>query len=125
LLPPLKRSRADYTGLDAPSHKKKRKNKVKAKDKITLKEMSQGMDDAAPLEGGKPTDSPLTDEANTAMNLPRAGTPLTDLYTHQFGKAPHSIVENILVNCIKLNDPLGRYGHRTKQAIMTTKVEAI
>lgn len=84
------------------------------------------MDDAAPpLEGGKPTDSPVTDEANTAMNLPRAGTPLTDLYTHQFGKAPHSIVEDILVNCVKLNDPLGRYGHRTKQAIMTTKVETI
>ncbi|KAJ5944572.1 hypothetical protein N7516_004740, partial [Penicillium verrucosum] len=35
-----KRSRADYTGLDVPSYKKKRKNKVKAKDKTTLKEIS-------------------------------------------------------------------------------------
>ncbi|KAJ5971804.1 uncharacterized protein N7479_001722 [Penicillium vulpinum] len=123
---PEKRSRADYTGLDAPSHKKKRKNKVKAKDKTTLKEMSQGMNDAVPpIEGNIPTDSPSTDEANTAMNLPRAGTPLTDVYTHQGGKVPHSIVENILVNCIKLNDPLGRYGHCSKQAIVTTKVEAI
>ncbi|KAJ5742535.1 uncharacterized protein N7511_011267 [Penicillium nucicola] len=123
---PEKRSKADYTGLDAPSHKKKKTNKVKAKDKTTLKEMSQGMNDAVPpLKGGIPTDSPLTDEANTAMNSPRAETPLTDLCTHQGGKAPHSIVENILVNCIKLNDPLGRYGHRSKQAIMTTKVEAI
>ena len=82
-------------GLDAPSQKKKRKNKVKAKDKTTLKEMSQGMNDAAPPLGDMPTDSPLMDEANTAMNLPRAGTPSTDLYTHHGGKAPHSIVENI------------------------------
>ncbi|KAJ5945071.1 hypothetical protein N7516_005239, partial [Penicillium verrucosum] len=66
-----KRSRADYTGLDVLSYKKKRKNKVKAKDKTTLKEIS--------------------------------------------------IIENILVNCIKLNDPLRRYGHRSKKAIMTTK----
>ena len=84
------------------------------------------MDGAAPpLEGGMPTDSPLTDEANTSTNLPLAGTPSTDLHTHQGEKAPHSVVENILVNCIKLNDPLGRYGHRSKQAIMATKVDAI
>jgi hypothetical protein len=88
--------------------------------------MSQGINDAVPsLEGGIPTDYPLTDEANTAMNLPRAGTPLIDLYTHQGRKAPHSIVENILVNGIKLNDPLGRYRHHSKQASMTMKVEAI
>ncbi|KAJ5367864.1 hypothetical protein N7541_001805 [Penicillium brevicompactum] len=122
---PEKRSRADYTGLDAPSHKKKRKNKVKAKDKTTLKEMSQGMNDAALPPGGMPTNSPSTDKANTAMNLPPAGAPLTDLHNHQGGKAPHRIVENILVNCIKLNDPLGRYGHRSKQSIMVTKVVAI
>ena len=78
-----------------------------------------------PLEKGLPTVSPLTDEANIARNLPQAGTPLTDSYTHQGEKAPHSVVENILINCIKLNDPLGRCGHRSKQAIMTTNVEAI
>ncbi|KAI2676857.1 hypothetical protein LCP963914a_8152 [Penicillium roqueforti] len=122
---PEKRSRADYTGLDAPSHKKKRKNKVKAKDKTTLKATAQGMNDAALPLGGMPSNSPSTDKANTAMNLPPAAAPLTDLHNHQGGKAPQSIVENILVNCIKLNDPLGRYGHRSKQAIMTTKVEAI
>ncbi|KAL2695917.1 hypothetical protein AAEP93_003217 [Penicillium crustosum] len=110
LTTPEKRSRADYTGLDAPSHKKKRKNKVKAKNKTTLKEMSQGMNGAVPpLEGGIPTDSPLADEANTAMNLPRAGTPLTDTSTSRYGEAPRSVVENILVNCIKINDPLGSF----------------
>ncbi|CAG7952883.1 unnamed protein product [Penicillium nalgiovense] len=58
------------------------------------------------------------------MNIPRAGMPLTDMYTHGGGKAPHIIVENILVNCIKLNGPFGTYGHQPKQAT-TTKVEEI
>ncbi|KAI2734227.1 hypothetical protein DTO013E5_10104 [Penicillium roqueforti] len=59
------------------------------------------------------------------MDLPRAGISLTDTSTSRYGEAPHSIVENILVNCIKLNDPLGRYGYRSKQANITTKVEEI
>ncbi|KAJ5366154.1 hypothetical protein N7541_000095 [Penicillium brevicompactum] len=118
---PGKRSRADFTGLGAPSHQKKRKNKIKAKIKTT-----QGMNDAVPpLEGGISTDYPLTDEANTTMDLPRAGISLTDTSTSRYGEAPHSIVENILVNCIKLNDPLRRYGYRSKQANITTKVEEI
>ncbi|CAG7960399.1 unnamed protein product [Penicillium nalgiovense] len=59
------------------------------------------------------------------MNIPRAGMPLTDMYTHTGGKAPHIIVENILVNCIKLNGPFGTYGHQPKQATIITKVEEI
>ncbi|CAG7985301.1 unnamed protein product [Penicillium nalgiovense] len=59
------------------------------------------------------------------MNIPRAGMPLTDMYTHGGGKAAHIIVENILVNRIKLNGPFGTYGHQPKQATITTKVEEI
>ncbi|KAJ5993337.1 hypothetical protein N7451_009061 [Penicillium sp. IBT 35674x] len=120
-----KRGRVDYSGLDTPSPKKKRKSKGKAKDNTILKDMSQGVDDAVSTLGDGPIDSPLTDEESTTMNLPRAGIPLTDMSTSRSKESRHSIVENILVNCIKLNDPLGRYGHRSKQANITTKVEEI
>ena len=41
------------------------------------------MNDAVlPIEGNILTDSPSIDEANIAMNLPRARTPLTDVYTY-------------------------------------------
>ncbi|KAI2767381.1 hypothetical protein CBS147339_4192 [Penicillium roqueforti] len=120
---PEKRSRADYKGLDVPSHKKKR-NKAKA-NKATTKDMAQEADDAVAVrEGDIPAEPPSTAEANAAMSIPQAGMS-TDMYTYRGEKAPHSIVENILVNCIKLNDPLGRYGHRSKQANMTTKVKEI
>ncbi|KAJ5283332.1 hypothetical protein N7505_001312 [Penicillium chrysogenum] len=122
---PEKRSRADYKGLDVPSHKKKKRNKAKS-NKATTKDMAQEADDAVAVrEGDISAEPPSTTEANAAMSIPQAGMSLTDMYTYRGEKAPHSIVENILVNCIKLNDPLGRYGHRSKQANMTTKVEEI
>jgi hypothetical protein len=77
------------------------------------------------LEGGISTDYLLTDEANITIDLPRAGISLTNTSTSRYGEAPHSIVENILVNYIKLKDPLGRYGYRSKQANIMTKVEEI
>ncbi|KAJ5471552.1 hypothetical protein N7530_008909 [Penicillium desertorum] len=122
---PKKRSRADYKGLDVPSHKKKKRNKAKS-NKATTKDMAQEADDAvAAREGDISAEPPSTTEANAAMSIPQAGMSLTDMYTYRGEKAPRSIVEDILVNCIKLNDPLGRYGHRSKQANMTTKVEEI
>ncbi|KAJ6101888.1 hypothetical protein N7486_004315 [Penicillium sp. IBT 16267x] len=124
---PEKRSRADYSRLDAPSHKKKRKNKNKTKDKDSTKDAEPERNDAVESrERGTPAEPPLMTETNAAMNIPRAETPLSiNVNDSRCGKAPHSILENILVNCIKLNDPLGRYGHRSKQTTITTKVEEI
>ena len=50
---------------------------------------------------------------------------MTDTSTSRYEEAQLNIVENILVNCIRLNDPLGRYGRRSKQANITTKIEEI
>jgi hypothetical protein len=122
---PEERNRADYKGLDVPSHKKKKRNKAKA-NKATTKDMAQEADNAeAVREGDIPAEPPSMTEVNAAVNISQAETSLTDIYTYRGEKASHSIVENILVNCIKLNDPLRRYGHRSKQANMTTKVKEI
>ncbi|KAJ6003885.1 hypothetical protein N7540_013167 [Penicillium herquei] len=119
LLPtPDKRSRVDYKGLDAQSHKKKRRKKGN-NTKDAAQETNKPV---VRREGDRTTGPPLTTEANA---MPQAETPLTAMDTSQYGKAPHRIIENILVNCIKLNDPLGRSGLRSKQANMTTKVEEI
>lgn len=37
----------------------------------------------------------------------------------------HDIVEKILINYVRLNDPLSRYGHRTKETTVTTRIERI
>ncbi|KAJ5462480.1 hypothetical protein N7530_010685, partial [Penicillium desertorum] len=39
---------------------------------------------------------------------------LTNIYTYRREKAPHSIVEDILINYIKLNDLFRRYRYRLK-----------
>ncbi|KAJ5292087.1 hypothetical protein N7478_001338 [Penicillium angulare] len=120
LLPtPDKRSRVDYKGLDAQSHKKKRRKKGNDTTKDAAQETNKPI---VRQEGDRTTGPPSTTEANA---IPQAETPLTAIDTSQYGKAPHRIIENILVNCIKLNNPLGRSGLRSKQANMTTKVEEI
>ncbi|KAJ5790681.1 uncharacterized protein N7518_007692 [Penicillium psychrosexuale] len=59
------------------------------------------------------------------MIIPQDGTSLSAMDISQYAKVPHRIIENILMNCIKLNDPLRRYGHRSKQASLIMKVEEI
>ncbi|CAG8274507.1 unnamed protein product [Penicillium olsonii] len=117
-----KRSRVDYSGLDTQSHKKRRRNKGNTTAKDTAQEANNS---AASREGDIPSEPPLTTKANATMIIPRDGMPLSATDTSQYAKVSHRIIENILVNCVKLNDPLGRYGHRSKQANLTTKVEEI
>lgn len=123
-----KRGRLDYSGLDTPSPRKKKKSKGKAKDDAILKDLSQGANDVVSSPGDNPgdktKDSPLSKE-KTVMNPPRDVTPSTEVSAPRYVVAHQGILENILVNCVKLNDPLGRYGHRSKQANITTKVGEI
>ena len=108
----------DYKGLDAQSHKKNRRKKEN-----NTKDAAQETNKSVVRREGDRTIGPsLTTEANT---IPQAEILLTAMDTSEYGKAPHRIIENIPVNCIELNDPLGRSGLRSKQANMTTKVEEI
>jgi hypothetical protein len=40
-------------------------------------------------------------------------------------RVPDSILENILINCVRLNDRLGRCGQRSAQTTVTTRVKTI
>ncbi|KAJ5543316.1 hypothetical protein N7461_009319 [Penicillium sp. DV-2018c] len=40
-------------------------------------------------------------------------------------RVPDSILENILINCVRLSDRLGRYGQRSAQTTVTTRVKTI
>jgi hypothetical protein len=51
--------------------------------------------------------------------------PAVEISAYRAEAVPHDIVEKIRINCIRLNDPLGRYGHRTKQITVTTRIEKI
>ncbi|KAJ5355944.1 hypothetical protein N7517_010553 [Penicillium concentricum] len=122
---PIKQHILGICDFDTPSPKKKEKSKGKAKDGAFLKDISQGANDAVSSSGDepgdKPIDSPLSKE-NTMMNPPQARTPSIEVSTPRYEETHHSIVENILINCGKLNDPLGRYRHRSKQAYIITRV---
>lgn len=116
-----KRGRVNYEGLDAPSRKRRGGNRGKISPKDTAQKMNETATD---LEGDSTT-RPLLTEVNLMTNLPTAEIPSAALDTSKHDKLPQRIVDNILVNCIKLNDPLGRSGTRSKQTNITTKVEEI
>ncbi|KAJ5211412.1 hypothetical protein N7491_011230 [Penicillium cf. griseofulvum] len=104
-----KRQRADYSRLDAPTHEKKRKKRTKSKKAESTREPERRQGGTVVArEEATSAEISSTIDTNTALSTPRAGTPF--------------IVENIIVNYLKINDPLGRYGHLATQVTMTASV---
>ncbi|BDD62666.1 hypothetical protein MAP00_007628 [Monascus purpureus] len=130
-----KRSRPDYTGLDGPSTKKKRKRKDNCKGGHVANDNTQKEKDAVVTqEGGAPLPQPSTSEKlaevspclqlQALSNQPGVPVNIQGIET-VLNRVPDSILENILINCVRLNDRLGRYGQRSVQTTVTTKVKTI
>ncbi|KAJ5346778.1 uncharacterized protein N7506_000031 [Penicillium brevicompactum] len=126
-----KRDRADYTGLDGRSTKRKRRRKDRAKGDDTAKDVVPENSNAAAIrESDKtvPRPSTIGEQAAAPPSLQlESVSELADASRVETGSdsVPDSIMENILINCVRLNDPLGRYGNRSKQTAVTMRVEDI
>ncbi|KAJ5882748.1 uncharacterized protein N7473_011182 [Penicillium subrubescens] len=137
------RCRPDYIGPESTKKKRRCNNKAKGgADNNVQKEK----DTVATQESGTPVPRPsMTEEPAVIGPYLQLESPLSvlfseGLYLNQPGAAtdtptprmktvvkrvPGSILENILINCVRLNDALGRYGQRSAQTTVTTSVKAI
>lgn len=106
--------------------------------------MQREKDDVVSQEGGTPVlrasttekpavigpclqlESPPSVPEPASLHFNQPDTPMDIIGMETAVKSvPHSILENILVNCARLNDPLGRHGQRSAQITVTTSVKAI
>ncbi|KAJ6102306.1 hypothetical protein N7486_004733 [Penicillium sp. IBT 16267x] len=124
LLPtPKKRSRVDYTGLNRPS--KRRKSKTARRKTIPPKTTPSPIEACAAASSSLQTALPLSVFESLSPADSHESQPAVEISAYRAETVPHDIVEKILINYIKLNDPLGGYGHRTKQTTITTRIEKI
>ncbi|KAL7649271.1 hypothetical protein ACMYSQ_012260 [Aspergillus niger] len=130
-----KRSRPDYTGLDGSPTKKKRRRKDKTKvDRAANDNTQKEKDAVVTQEGGTPLPHPPTSEKSAeiapCLQLQAlSNQPVISINTQRIetalNRVPDSILENILISCVRLNDRLGRYGQRSAQTTVTTRVKTI
>jgi hypothetical protein len=96
--------------------------------------LQKGKDAVVTLEGGTPVPHPPRSEKPAEIapclqlqalpNKPVIPVNIQRIET-VLNRVPDSILENILINCVRLNDRLGRYGQRSAQTTVTTRVKTI
>jgi hypothetical protein len=90
------------------------------------RESERGQVGTVAREEATTAEIPSTIDPNTALSTPRARTSFsTNALTPQCEEEFQTVVENIIVNCIKMSDPLGRYGRPSIQVTMTTDVRKV
>ncbi|KAJ6112313.1 hypothetical protein N7523_008374 [Penicillium sp. IBT 18751x] len=134
---PDKRGRPDYTGLDGSSTKKKRRCKDRTKFGHLANDTPKAKGAVVTQEGGTPLPRPSMSEKpaeigpclqlQALFNQPVISMNTQGIET-VLSRVPDTILENILINCVRLSDRLGRYGQRsaqTTQTTVTTRVKTI